>query len=57
MIIKYIDVLLMKKVLLKMGLFCYLGEEEDWIEMEQKLKKGRHLHTAFLVPDKFTSCS
>jgi hypothetical protein len=42
---------------LKMGLFCYLGEEEDWIEMEQKLKKGRHLHTAFLVPDKFTSCS
>jgi hypothetical protein len=33
------------------------GQEAVWTKMEQKLKKGRVQHTAFLVPDNIVDCS
>ena len=33
------------------------GQEAVWIEMEQKLKPGRRVHSAFLVPDNIADCS
>ena len=34
-----------------------VGEDSDWIELPQKLKMGRFLHSAFLVPSATTSCT
>ena len=33
------------------------GEDAVWTKMEQKLKTGRYLHTAILVPDSAVDCS
>jgi len=33
------------------------GADAEWTKMEQKLKVGRRLHTAFLVPDNVVDCS
>ena len=33
------------------------GQEAVWTKMDQKLKIGRHYHTAFLVPDNIVECS
>ena len=33
------------------------GQDAVWTKMEQKMKIGRHRHTAFLVPDNFVDCS
>ncbi len=33
------------------------GQDATWTRMEQKLKTGRNLHTAFLVPDNIVDCS
>jgi N-acetylneuraminic acid mutarotase len=33
------------------------GQDAVWTKMEQKLKSGRRLHTAFLVPDDIVDCS
>jgi hypothetical protein len=33
------------------------GQDAVWTKMEQKLKDGRHHHTAFLVPDNTVECS
>ncbi len=33
------------------------GEDAVWTKMEQRLKSGRRLHTAFLVPDNIVDCS
>ena len=30
--------------------------ESKWTELPQKLKAGRNLHSAFLVPDKLADC-
>ncbi len=32
------------------------GKDAVWIKMDQKLKLGRHHHTAFLVPDAIVDC-
>jgi hypothetical protein len=33
------------------------GQDAKWTKMKQKLKTGRKLHTAFLVPDNIVDCS
>ena len=33
------------------------GQDAEWTKMEQKMKIGKNLHTAFLVPDNFVDCS
>ncbi len=33
------------------------GQDAVWTKMEQKMKTGRHHHTAFLVPDNIVDCS
>jgi hypothetical protein len=33
------------------------GQEAVWTKMEQKMKRGRHEHTALLVPDNIVDCS
>ncbi len=33
------------------------GQDAVWTKMEQKLKTGRHCHTAFMVPDNIADCS
>jgi hypothetical protein len=33
------------------------GQDAVWTKMEQKMQKGRNLHTAFLVPDSLVDCS
>ncbi len=33
------------------------GQDAVWTKMEQKMKTGRNIHTAFLVPDNFVDCS
>jgi hypothetical protein len=33
------------------------GQDAVWTKMEQKLKRGRHKHTALLVPDNIVDCS
>ncbi len=33
------------------------GQDAIWTKMEQKMKTGRHLHTAFLVSDNIVDCS
>jgi hypothetical protein len=33
------------------------GQDAMWTKMEQKMKTGRALHTAFLVPDNIVDCS
>ncbi len=33
------------------------GQDAVWTDMEQKMKTGRHQHTAFLVPDNIVDCS
>ncbi len=33
------------------------GQDAIWTKMEQKMKIGRHRHTAFLVPDNIVDCS
>jgi hypothetical protein len=33
------------------------GQDAVWTKMEQKLKTGRRLHTAFLVPDNHVDCN
>jgi hypothetical protein len=33
------------------------GQDAVWTKMEQKMKIGRHLHTAFLVSDNIADCS
>jgi hypothetical protein len=33
------------------------GQDAIWTKMEQKMKTGRHCHTAFLVPDNIVDCS
>jgi hypothetical protein len=33
------------------------GQDAVWTKMEQKMKTGRHEHTAFLVPDNIVDCS
>jgi hypothetical protein len=33
------------------------GQDAVWTKMEQKMKTGRHRHTAFLVPDNIVACS
>jgi hypothetical protein len=35
----------------------HAGQDAGWRKMEQKLKSGRSLHTAFLVPDNIVDCS
>jgi hypothetical protein len=35
----------------------HAGEDAVWTEMEQMLKLGRELHTAFMVPDHIVDCS
>jgi hypothetical protein len=35
----------------------HAGWDAFWTKMEQKMKTGRHLHTAFLVPDNIVDCS
>ncbi len=35
----------------------YGGQDAVWTKMEQKMKTGRHDHTAFLVPDNIVDCS
>jgi hypothetical protein len=33
------------------------GQDAAWTKMEQKMKSGRWIHTAFLVPDNIVDCS
>ena len=33
------------------------GQDAVWTKMEQKLKVGRRIHVAFLVPDNIVDCS
>ncbi len=33
------------------------GQDAVWTKMEQKMKSGRRLHTAFLIPDNIVDCS
>ncbi len=33
------------------------GQDAAWTKMEQKMKTGRRLHTAFLVPDNIVDCA
>jgi len=33
------------------------GQDAVWTKMEQKMKTGRHEHTAFMVPDNIVDCS
>ena len=35
----------------------HAGDEAQWSELPQKLKLGRHSHSAFLIPDSFVNCS
>ncbi len=30
--------------------------ESEWMEMDQKLKIGRHGHISYLVPNEITNC-
>jgi hypothetical protein len=32
------------------------GQDAVWTKMEQKMKTGRHWHTAFMVPDNIVDC-
>jgi hypothetical protein len=33
------------------------GQDAVWTKMEQKMKTGRHAHTAFLIPENIVDCS
>jgi hypothetical protein len=33
------------------------GQDAVWTKMEQKMKTGRYVHTAFMVPDNIVDCS
>jgi hypothetical protein len=33
------------------------GQDTVWTKMEQKMKTGRYVHTAFMVPDNIAACS
>ncbi len=35
----------------------HVGQDAVWTKMEQQMKTGRYLHTAFLIPDNIVDCS
>jgi hypothetical protein len=36
---------------------AHAGDDAEWLELPQKLKNGRYLHTSFLIPDHLTKCT